>query len=667
MAGARLITLAKRMVDRAAPGAAAGWQRYKLRRRLAARRIPLPNLPRSSQPPVVLFFAPDAALAPHFVTHLVVARTLKELGHAVLIVRCFRHLLPRCVVMESVALPTAAPLEERVRHCESCVRNSLAMAEEYGLDVVDLDQVIDGKLRARAQSAMAGAQDLGTFAFAGVALGQFARGDLSRMLKINDPAGAGEETRARLRQYIETAALSYLAMERLCERLNVSRVVYFNDYAMTLAAAAAAEQKGIPTTHLSHAPITNNDRRRITMLSGYAPLEGQRRLQTWCSWRDLALPSDRVTLLSDDSFLRFAGSGFTIYSPAWTASSAALFDRLSLERGRRLLVAYTSSEDEVRGVRYYESALGVAIYPGSSPFDDQFDWLESLIDYVERSDDLQLVVRIHPREAPNRRENRTSENLREYQRRFTGPYRNVRIVWPNDPISSYDLAELADIGLIALSTIGFELARLGVPVIASFPHLAEAPEGVFISWDNTRAAYFEALRQALGEPPALDRVVAAFRWVNARFVEYSVDFGDVIPAPDYPSLPPFMMPRQATAVEQVLIGGRSLADVNRERLEAAQDRGSAAREQEAIARHLRSFLHFLLLAQRPDNDFPLAIDFDGEEAAMASSVGCRAIVRGNEVRFTGPHGTATKFSPMAARLARLAAQATAPAGATAEA
>lgn len=596
-------------------------------------------------------------------THLIVARTLKELGHRVLVVRCFRDLRPRCIVMEASALPVATAPADSERICERCVRNSLIMADEYGLETVDLAAVVDDAMRAKVGAMLAeGPDDPRLFSIAGAAIGQLANADLSRILKLNDPGEVPGEVRVHLRQYAETAALSYMATQQLCRRLNISRVVYFNDYAMTLAAAAAAGAANIPTTHLSHVPVLNNDRRRVVMLTGYAPLEGLRRLRTWPQWRDLALSPERVALISEDSFLRFAGAGFTIYSPAWTARSDALFGTLRLDRRRRLLVAYTSSEDEVRGVRFYESALGVEIYPGHSPFADQFDWLQSLVEFVEASDDLQLVIRVHPREAPNKRENRTSENLRELQRRFSQAYANVRVVWPADPVSSYDLAELADVGLIALSTIGFELARLGVPVIASLPHLAEAPDGVFVDWGDTREAYFTALRRALSEAPSLARISMAFRWVNARFIEYSVDLGDVIPTGDFPGLPPFAMPQFAHVLEKVLMDGIALPDLNREKLQAAQRHDTVARETAALCCHLRDFLHFLVFGNRMGIDYQLTrAHAPGGGAHGASEFS--ASVSGSEVTVRGGGRGATKFSPMAARMVRLLAMAAADAGA----
>jgi hypothetical protein len=656
MAVARGIKIVKRLVDQVAPGVTLLWRRHRLARDLARRRRPLPTEPQAKQQPVVLFFAPEAMLTPHFATHLIVARTLHELGHRVLVVRCVGDLLPRCVALEAAALSVDATSADRARLCEGCVGQSLAMVDAYGLDSIDLSQIIEPAMRQELRSAMANLpENLSEFTFAGVPIGQFATADMARILKVNNPSAAGHAIRERVRQYIETALLSYLAVRSMCNRFNVLRLVYFNDYAMTLAAAAAAGRGEIPTTHLSHVPVLNNDRRQIVMLTGYGPLEGLRRLREWPQWRDLALPPERIAMISEDSFLRFAGSGFTIYSPAWSAASENLFERLQLDRKRRLLVAYTSSEDEVRAVRFYEDAFGVTIYPGTSPFVDQFDWLQSLVDHVAASDDLQLVIRVHPREAPNHRESRISENLQELRRRFSGSYRNVRVVWPSDPVSSYDLAEIADVALISLSSIGLELARLGIPVVTAFPHMTEVPPGVFLDWNRTRADYFVTVRQAFDAPLSLERVAAAFRWVNARSIEYAVDFSDVVPTPNCPGLPPFKLPREARTVEEVLIGGRCLPDLNHERLERAQHLDSTAHEREAIGVHLRAFLHLLLLGTRPERDYRFTISSTTLALAGDEDRSCAVVIRGPAVTFAASERQVTKFSPMAARLALLAA------------
>ncbi len=44
---------------------------------------------------------------------------------------------------------------------------------------------------------------------------------------------------------------------------------------------------------------------------------------------------------------------------------------------------------------------------------------------------------------------------------------NVRLIAPDDPINTYDLVEIADMGLVYTTTVGLEMAMAGVPVIVA--------------------------------------------------------------------------------------------------------------------------------------------------------------------------------------------------------
>src|SRR5262249_48888080 len=150
------------------------------------------------------------------------------------------------------------------------------------------------------------------------------------------------------------------------------------------------------------------------------------------------------------------------------------------------------------------------------PFRDQVEWLEALIAYIEPSSDVQLIIRIHPREGANRREKVSSRHLEILRERFSQPYQHVRIVWPEDPVSSYDLMELADIGLSSWSSTALELARFGTPVVIAFDRHTPFPIGDVVTWDETRDGYFRCIREALRREPSLDLVRYAYRWSHIR-------------------------------------------------------------------------------------------------------------------------------------------------------
>ena len=144
-----------------------------------------------------------------------------------------------------------------------------------------------------------------------------------------------------------------------------------------------------------------------------------------------------------------------IYSPVRTGSTNDLFKQLKLDPQRRVLVAFTSSLDEIEANNRYLNAMHMDPFPEKQPFRDQIEWLEAFF-FVEASPDLQLVIRTHPREGINRRDAVVAPHLAALKERFSRPFKHVQIIWAEEKVSSYDLMELADVGLSAWSFAALE-------------------------------------------------------------------------------------------------------------------------------------------------------------------------------------------------------------------
>src|SRR5690349_19372499 len=96
----------------------------------------------------ILFFAPDAGLVPHFLTHCAIARTFKERGFSVLLTRC-HGLFQRCVVMASRQMPFAPEFPQRQQVCSDCLKSSLQFSDSYGLPSLDLKDFFTPEVQQR--------------------------------------------------------------------------------------------------------------------------------------------------------------------------------------------------------------------------------------------------------------------------------------------------------------------------------------------------------------------------------------------------------------------------------------------------------------------------------------------------------------------------------------
>ena len=251
-----------------------------------------------------------------------------------------------------------------------------------------------------------------------------------------------------------------------------------------------------------------------------------------------------------------------MYSPAKRLEAVELTEQLGLNSQKKTLVAFTSSLDEIFAGKSLLKGMGFHRVHPEQPFEDQIDWLSSLTRYVECSDALQLVVRIHPREGKNEREPFSSRHLEILKDTFDRPFKYCRFVWPQDDISSYDLAEIADVALTSWSSVGTELARLGVPVLTSTNGILFFPHEDFLEWGPTSEAYFQKLNFLITESTSLNKVIKAFRWYNFHHLALSIDLSDVYPSSDFMGFPDFVMPKKADTLKKVAIQNQDIRSIN---------------------------------------------------------------------------------------------------------
>jgi hypothetical protein len=246
------------------------------------------------------------------------------------------------------------------------------------------------------------------------------------------------------------------------------------------------------------------------------------------------------------------------------------------------------------------------------------------------------------------------------KRAFAAPSPNCRFVWPQDPVSSYDLGEAADLVLTSWSTIGLEMARLGAPVLVAFNGAISAiPQDDFLEWGPMPPAYFQKLRELLERPVIFAQVARAYRWYALSIFGATLDLSDVVPASNFAGLPKFKTPREAAALERILIQARDVCDLNIERLQASQTAQSNEREAIELARQLRRVVHFLMTGEDPPRDAPLVLvgtpDANGgrDEPAENGSPSRRLVLDSDHVVYQDAGRTFRRYSPMVARLAAL--------------
>lgn len=91
------------------------------------------------------------------------------------------------------------------------------------------------------------------------------------------------------------------------------------------------------------------------------------------------------------------------------------------------------------------------------------EWIEKTVQYFARHPEVQLVVRVHPGE----RLMKGPSMVGVIERALPQRPEHIHVIGPNDKVNTYDLMEIAALGLAYTTTVGMEMAMRGVPVIVA--------------------------------------------------------------------------------------------------------------------------------------------------------------------------------------------------------
>jgi len=547
----------------------------------------------SDSVPLTLFLSPEAGLTPFYATHSVIARVLADAGEPVLFLTC-NGLLPMCTFKMATRAPVVAPGDTSSRACVTCRKVALETSASYGQSDITMDSLLDDSDRAVIDALPSDPEALSNFVYETIDFGSAALGETLRDRRKTEFSMLTEEEHKLLSGIVSASVITYLALKQLLARSNVKRIVYFGDYAYYIAPLLIARQYKIPLSLLAHGYNQDLDRRLVSIRPSMAGAHMQSLVSEWPHYALKPLTSPHVDSILDGSLFRLVGhGGISTFSPNFDVAKQDVLSELGLSPDRKTLVAFNSSDDEVVCGKYFHKTLSMSPPNIELPFVDQDAWLRALIDWIGRFPDRQLIIRLHPRIASNHRFGGDSEQVLRLKKSLASVPPNVVVVWPDMRISSYNLAETADVALVAWSSIGLELARLGVPTSGAFPQWSGFPTDGVLTFKSTPAEYFAALDDLITRPAdTLEPIRNAFRWTYYTQWSHLVDMSDVVPTADYEAVPPYVTPRNADLVRQVLVDGADIVKLTMQNL--AQGATAEAAEQAAL-RHAvcGMIMHFM--------------------------------------------------------------------------
>jgi hypothetical protein len=463
----------------------------------------------------IQIFDPFADIWPHAYPMAKVAEAFTSKAHEVEIVRCNGLFASHCVAMSASSTSFNDSSIQKRLVCKSCKKRSQIITDASSSSEVIFDQFVESEDRIQA-IALADAidpKDWINIKIRDIPVGAISTYELLLAHKLNSrtiPESLWPEYRANL---INTILVVSVA-EKILEVTRPHRVLVYNElYSLNNAYVHVAKAMGIQTFSLQGGPHIARKASTLTAFTSAKTMFESTYSKEVSDWLSAPLDKESIEIVSEHLTALLSGESAFVYSTKADGKKLdQVSEKLRLTSEKKTLLVLLTSEDEFFAADLVDAIPSISSWKGI--FKDQLAWLSWLIKFAERHNELNVVVRVHPRMLPNKRERITSPYIREVTDLLSDPPPNVRINVPSDEISLYDLMQFTDLVLNKRSSAGLELLAYGIPVVLPGDKFLFSCHPSLCMVGSDEESYEELIVKGLNEGWSLERIRMAYRWLG---------------------------------------------------------------------------------------------------------------------------------------------------------
>lgn len=410
-----------------------------------------------------LFFSPHQLVLPHSIPEIIALRSFIENGNSVSILGCRGALERRCTTQDARGIYEHGPADSKSDLCKKCIKAQEQVKAIPGIDsTFDIEDLItEADILQANKLLMASSHDLINLKINGVPIGRLA--------------------------LYETV----LTFKLVSKRLSVESEKYYRDLLYGSVLLSYASRRLISAESFDFLMLHNSLYCHNQTISQNLHSSKTRTISFHCglnfAYREnrLIIAKDNfkkfVTLLMDDlknaysqkideeifdkilEHIKISSGGGSVFAYSSPMQNESVLEKLGINENSKVILAVLSSADELIAAK---EAGYLSTQNSPDLFVNQFAWIRWLFSWAEINKNRTLIIRIHPREAPNRREKFISESMNTFEGLLESMPKNVRINWPDDNLSMYDFVPHVECVLTSWSSAGKEFAVLGIPVIS---------------------------------------------------------------------------------------------------------------------------------------------------------------------------------------------------------
>jgi len=468
-------------------------------------------------PRPILIVDPFARIWANSVLYQKLALSMSKIGYAPTIVRCNLAFSHFCLSMEYRGLKPSNSEIERINVCSECVKNQLLIDSKQNYKV----RFIEKKTYINTDFNFDNLSITNPYVASHKRKNEYIAlyETLIKFKKVN--LEFNKEQMEYYKFQLRSVITSRESAQEILDEIDPIFIICISpQYSVSGAFAAAAYDRNIPVFFAegSSSPVNKQNTIRIWDWERNGLVDPA--MQFW--ERNSNVPISFSSIFKAHQHFRtiFKKQSYMVFSPKKIGKIPKFLDPK-----KETILAVVSSSDETY------SAYAIGRYPESKylskVYKNQLVWIESLITFVSKRNNTNLVIRVHPRDFTDTRNLLKSDSSHEWDKLLNKTPSNVFVDHPDDGISLYDYLKHVDVVTTGWSSVAIEAAYLGLPVITYDKNLPSFPSDIQFSGE-TEAAYYENLINYKHLHNKWIQKRKALRWIAYRDFESTYNLGGTL-------------------------------------------------------------------------------------------------------------------------------------------
>jgi len=468
----------------------------------------------------IIFFSPHSLSWVTAFPEALVAESLAKNGHEIVYITCGEFLNSACILMLNQPNLSDAG---RAQICRQCSLRAGLIRKKMKFPGYSLSSVSDFEDEKKAKEVMKGvsAANFSQLVVENVSIGKVAAYEfLIKHKKMT--AEFSESEWSQFYPILENAVRTFYTLKRVFNKEKPDYVISCNNlYSVHAVCSHLAKEKGVVPYFLDAGMNFSNRLLRLQIGRNSVLFYIKEVINRWPIVKGIPCNKELLSEGTEHFLEVLQGNSSFAFSAPKAELKVDVREKFGICPDQKILVATMSSYDEVFAGEF----VGAWSTARKDLFKTQVDWIQALVEWIKCKPGYFLIVRVHPREFPNKRASIKSEHASMVQKLFTNFPKNVKVNWPEEKLSLYDLACEADVFLNAWSSAGQEMSLLGLPVVVY------SKEALFYPADlnylgETEGQYFDQIEQALKDGWSAERVRSTFRWFALMFGRSEIRIDD---------------------------------------------------------------------------------------------------------------------------------------------